>query len=170
MKKKGDEWFQDRIDELLLLEQRADRRAERFVEITSDYQEKSQKAIDDLLNKVCGIDASLVKINVVSNQVGDYVAYSEKHALGTAKLFLVTVVACAMIVAVILWWSHHIITGLAQDKVDLAALNVKLKHTPVIVHFKGRDYVRVIPDSDTGFTRGDGRAIPGHYANVWHVR
>jgi len=73
-------------------------------------------------------------------------------------------------VAGTLWWSHHIISGLAQDKADLLALDIKLKHTPVIVHFKGKDYVRVVPDSETGFTRGDGSEVSGRYAEVWHVR
>lgn len=168
--KNYDELFQDRVDELLLLEQRADRRAEKFIEITNDYQEKNQKALDDLLGKVGGIDASLAKMNAASDQVRDYVAQSAQHALRTAKLFLGTVIACALFVVGTLWWSHHIISGLAQDKADLRALDTKLKHTPVIVHFKGKDYVRVVPDAETGFTRGDGGEVPGRYAEVWHVQ
>ena len=170
MTKNYEEHFQDRVDELLLLEQRVDRRAEKFIEITNDYQEKNQKALDDLRGHVGGIDESLARMNAASDQVRDYVDYSEKHALRTAKLFLGTVIACALFVAGTLWWSQHIISGLAQDKADLAALDTKLKHTPVIVHFKGKDYVRVVPDSETGFIRGDGSEVPGRYAQVWHVR
>ena len=170
MTKNYEEHFQDRVDELLLLEQRADRRAEKFIEITNEYQEKNQKTLDDLRVQVGGIDDSLARMNAASDQVRDYVAYSEKHALRTAKLFLGTVIACALFVAGTLWWSHHIITGLVQDKADLAALDTKLKHTPVIVHFKGKDYVRIIPESETGFTRNDGSDVPGRYAQVWHVR
>ena len=158
------------VFQLLLLEQRADRRAEKFIEITNEYQEKNQKTLDDLRVQVGGIDDSLARMNAASDQVRDYVAYSEKHALRTAKLFLGTVIACALFVAGTLWWSHHIITGLVQDKADLAALDTKLKHTPVIVHFKGKDYVRIIPESETGFTRNDGSDVPGRYAQVWHVR
>ncbi|MCB1826831.1 MAG: hypothetical protein KDH94_00300 [Coxiellaceae bacterium] len=170
MTKNYEELFQDRVDELLLLEQRADRRAEKFIEITNDYQEKNQKALEDLRGHVGGIDESLARMNAASDQVRDYVAYSEKHALRTAKLFLGTVIACALFVAGTLWWSHHIVNGLAQDKADLLALDIKLKHTPVIVHFKGKDYVRVIPGSETGFTRNDDSEVPGRYAEVWHVR
>jgi len=78
MTKNYEEHFQDRVDELLLLEQRADRRAEKFIEITNDYQEKNQKALDDLLCKVGGIDESLARMNAASDQVRDYVSYSEK--------------------------------------------------------------------------------------------
>lgn len=69
-----------------------------------------------------------------------------------------------------LWWSHHIISGLAQDQANLAALDIKLKHTPVTVHFKGKDYARVIPGSETRFALNDGSDVPGRCAQVWHVR
>jgi hypothetical protein len=168
--KNVDVLFQDRVDELLLLEQRADRRAEKLIEITNDYQAKSQQALEDLLNKVGGIDDSLARMNAASDQVRDYVAQSAQHALRTAQLFLGTVIACALVAASTLWWSHHIISGLAQDKADLRALDTKLKHTPVMVHFKGNDYVRVVPDSETRFTRDNGNEVPGRYSKVWHMR
>ena len=140
-----------------------DRRVEKFIEITNDRQEKSQKTLDDLLDKVGSIDERLVKMNAASDQVRDYVSQSEKHAIHTAKLFLVTVVASALIVVGTLWWSHHITSGLAQNKADLVSLDAKLKHMPVIVHFHGKDYVRIIPDSETGFSRSDGGEVPGKY-------
>lgn len=59
---------------------------------------------------------------------------------------------------------------LAEAQAELASLNTTLKHTPVIVDFRGKDYVRVVPDSETGFTRKDGTDAPGHYARVWPVR
>jgi len=65
---------------------------------------------------------------------------------------------------------QHITGALAQDKADVAALDTRLKHTPVIVHFKGKDYPRFIPDSETGFTRNDGSKVPGRYAEVRHLR
>jgi hypothetical protein len=169
MVKNVDALFQERVDELLLLEQRADRRAEKLIEITNDYQEKSQQALDDLLSKV-NIGDSLARMNAASDQVRDYVAQSAQHALRTAQLFLGTVIACVLVAAGTWWWSNHIVTGLAQDRADLASLDTKLKHTPVIMHFKGKDYVRVVPDSETGFTRGDDSEVPGRYAEMWHVR
>ena len=170
MTKKTDQLFQERVDELLLLEQRVDRRAEKFIELTNDYQKKSQGALNDLLSQVGGIDESLARMNAASDEVRDYVAQSERHALRTAQLFLGTVVTSLLIVVGILWWSHHITSALAQDKADLAALDIKLKHKPVIVHFHGKDFVRVVPDSETGFTRKDNSDVPGRYSQVWHVR
>lgn len=170
MTKNYDEIFQERVDELLLLEQRVDRRAEKFIELTNAHQKKSQKALDDLLGKVSGIDESLARMNAASDDVRDYVAKSERHALRTAKLFLGTMVVSLLIVLGTLWWSHHVTSQLAEDRADLKVLDIKLKHKPVIVHFKGKDFVPVVPDSETGFTRGDGSEVPGRYAEIWHVR
>jgi len=170
MTKEYDQLFQERVDELLLLEQRVERRAEKFLELTSDYQKKSQSTFNDLLSKVDGIDASLNKINVASDSINEYVTASATHATRTAKLFLGTVIASALIVAGTLWWSHHINGDLANAKAELASLSTKLKHKPVIVHFQGKDYVRVVPDSETGFTRGDDSGVPGRYSEVWHLR
>lgn len=103
---------------------------ENEITITHDYQEKNQKALDDLRGHVGGIDASLAHMNAASDQIRDYVSYSEKHALRTAKLFLGTVISCALFVVGTLWWSHHIISGLAKDKADLAALDSKLNTRP----------------------------------------
>lgn len=109
-------------------------------------------------------------MNAASNQVCDYIAYSEKHVLKTAKLFLGTLIVCPLFITGTLWWSHHVISELAQDKADLVTLDTKLKHTPVSMHFEGKDYVRVVPDSETSFTRGDGSEVSGRYAKVWHLR
>ena len=68
------------------------------------------------------------------------------------------------------WWSHHITGDLAAAKTELPSLNIKLKHTPVIIHFHGKEFVRVLRDSEMSFTRGDGSDVPGRYSQVWHVR
>jgi len=170
MTKEYDQLFQERVDELLLLEQRIERRAEKFLELTSDYQEKSQSAVKELVGKVEGVDESLKKINAASENVESYMTQCAKQALRTSQLFLGTVIVAALIIGGTLWWSHHINSDLADAKAELASLNTKLKHKPVITHFHGKDYVRVVPDSETSFTRGDDSEVPGRYAEVWHVR
>ncbi len=170
MSKNDDARFQERIDELLLLEQRADRRAEKFIELTDRYQEKNQQTLDDLLNNVGTINNSLWRMNAASDEVRDYVAKSERHALRTAQLFLGTVMVCALWVSGTLWWSHHVTRRLAEDRAELKVLDITLKHTPVIVHFQGKDFVRVVPSSETRFSRRDGSTVPGRYSEVWHVR
>ena len=75
-----------------------------------------------------------------------------------------------LLIADTLWWSRHIRNGLIDARAELSYLNVKLKHKPEFIHFHGRDYVRVVPESKTTFTRKDGSEEPGTYFRVWHAR
>lgn len=162
MTKNTEQLFQERVDELLVLEQRVERRAEKFIELTTAYQERSQGTLDDLLGKVGGIDESLAKINAASDSVNAYVTLSATHALRTATLFLGTVVATVLIVAGTLWWSHYITRDLAAARAELTSLNVRLKHKPVILHFHGKAFVRVVPKTETSFTRNNDSDVPGY--------
>jgi len=170
MEKDDKQLFQERVDELLLLEQRADRRAKKFIELTKAYQKESQKALNDLLDKVGGIDKSLRKMNAASDSINESVAQSTEHAKRSTWLFFIAVIAAVLIIASTLWWSHHIKSGLVDARAELASLNTKLKYKPDFIHFHGRDYVRVVPDSKTIFTRKDGSEEPGTYFRVWHAR
>ena len=170
MTKNTDQLFQERIDELLLLEQRVDRRAEKFIALTQTYQEKSQSALQNLLGKVGGIDESLAKMNAASERVNAYVRLSATHATRTAKLFLGTVLASVCIIAGTLWWSHHVTNHVKKDRAAFERLFYKtLKHKPLIKIFKGKEYVRVVPNSEKSFTN-TGSDVPVRYSKVWHVR
>ena len=109
-------------------------------------------------------------MNASSDSVNKYVNLCAKHATHTTQLFLGAIIAAVLIVASALLWSNHINNNLEDAKAELAGLNTKLKHTPVILHFKGKDCVRVIPDSETSFSHRNGDKVPGSYAKVWHVR
>mgnify|MGYP006345018333 CR=1 FL=1 len=170
MTKNYDELFQDRVDELLLIEQRVDRRSEKLIDMTNDYKASSQKVLDDLVGKIGGIDDSIVKINAASDQARDHILQSENHARYTMRLFFVTAIASILILLGTLWWVHHVTSTFAEDKAALAAIEHKLQHTPVIVHFKGKDYVRIVTDSETSFNHADGSDVSGSYAEVWHMR
>lgn len=170
MTKDCEKLFQERIDELLLLEQRADRHAEKFIEITNDYQKESKEALDNLLGKVGDTDESLAKMNAASDSVNNYITFSAKHATNTLRLFMSTIIITMIIVAGTLWRPYHINSSLADAKDKLASLNTKLKHTPVIVHFHHKDYVRAAEDSEISFKRRDGGEVAGRYSEVWHIR
>jgi hypothetical protein len=161
--------FQERVDELLLLEQRIDRRASTFIDIINEHTQNSQHAVSDLLDKVTHIDESLMHMNAASDQIRDYALQSKHHAHRTVTLFLGTVVTSLLIVAGTVWWSHHVVKSLARDRENLATLEYTLTHTPVIKEVDGKDYVRIRPGSETSVGHDD-RALSGRYAEVWHMR
>jgi len=99
-----DHGFQERVDELLLLEQRASRRAEQFLALTGAYQEKNEKTVKDLLDRVGHIDESLSKINAASDSVNATMRRCATHASRAAKLFIGTIIGAVFIVAGTLWF------------------------------------------------------------------
>ena len=105
-------------------------------------------------------------MNASSDSVNKYVNLCARHANHTTQLFLGAVIAAVLIVASTLWWSNHINNNLEDAKSELASLNPKLKHTPVILPFKGKDYVRIVPDSETSFSHQNGDNVPGRYAEI----
>ena len=117
------------------------------------------------------INYSLQKINDASEKVAQYVDLCKKQATRSTAMLLYALVAAAFIIGGTIWWSHHVSSNLADAKAELSSLNTKLAHTPVVLHFEGKDFIRVIPDSETGFTRGDdNRHVSGRYAEVWHYK
>jgi len=94
----------------------------------------------------------------------------KQHATHAMQVFLGTVMAAVLVVGGLFWWARHVRDDLADARAELSSLTIKLKHKPVIVHFRGKDYVRVVADSETSFTRRDGSEMGGRYAPVWHVR
>lgn len=166
---KQDELFQERIDELLLIEERVERRSEKFIEIVNNYQNQNRKIFNHLLGNVEEISESLSKINTASDNISEYVTLCEKHARHTTKVFLGAVVAAVLIVAGALFCSYFTYSDLDNAKTELANLNTKLKHTPVIVNYHGKDYVRVVSNTEKQFTK-NGKKMPGRYAKMWHVK
>jgi len=171
MTKESDQLFQDRVDELLMMEQRVELRTEKFTHVAKRYQEKNAEALDDLLGKVSGIDKSLNQLNAASKSIGDYVAQCARYADNATRFVLSLSLVAVLIVVGTLWWASHVRTGLVQDRADLNRwFNVTLKQKPLFKQVNGKDYVRVVPDSEMKLPLGKGYTVPGRYAEVWHVR
>jgi len=173
-KKNNEALFQERVDELLLLEEQSSRRGEQFIQLVRDHREKSQESLDDLLMQVRGVSEHLhdrlSDVGAAAQQLNDAIAQNKQSERRAVSLFLRALASVVVTVSSTLWWSHHINGGLAQAKQDLAGLTTTLQHTPKILTIRGQDFVRVVPDSETGFTRGDGSDVDGRYARVWPAR
>lgn len=163
-----DERFQERVDELLFLENKVEEHIKSLANMNEHYRKVYEAVTKDISQKMMGVNESLKKINEGSEKISDYMAHCEKHAEHTRSIFMATVLACVIVIAGTFWWSYHINDNLADAKAELERLENKLKHTPDMESFKGKDYVRVVPDSETSFTDQYRDSIPGRYAEVWH--
>jgi len=144
--------FQERVDELFCLEQKAEGRAEKLLEAAKDFEE------------------NLTEIKAASNSIQRNMMLCETISARATNLFWGSLLVSLIIIAGTMWWERHIDVGLTDSKAELARITTKLKHTPVILKYYGKDFVRVIPDTETSFTRGGDSEVPGRYAQVWHTR
>ncbi|MBP9726687.1 MAG: hypothetical protein KBD83_04405 [Gammaproteobacteria bacterium] len=174
MTQEYDKRFQDCVDELMVLQRDAEKITQ---ELKSNYQyahKKTQETADDLAKKMTSVERSLANINIVSENITGYMAQCEKHADRTRKVFMGMLVACVLIVAGTLWWSHYVRDDLAEAEKQLELLGPILKNSPVLVSVNGHDYVRIVPGTETDelgyYQDKDHEKIEGEYAQVWHVR
>ena len=101
--------FQERVDELLLVEQQAQCRADKFIELNKAYQDKCQATYEQLFSKVGEINHSLQKINEASEKIAQYVDLCRKQATRSTAVLLYALLAAAFIIFGTIGWSHHVI-------------------------------------------------------------
>ncbi len=91
---------------------------ERLSELTSLHrscQSSYNNIATDLKEKMTAVDRSLSNIRIASENIASYIGQCEKHTDRTRNIFMVTVVACVIVVAGTLWWANHLKNSLAED-------------------------------------------------------
>ena len=159
-----DKRFQQCIDELVVLEKRAEERAEKLLKDHTYYQKKAQETADDLAKKMAQIERSLSNIRIASENIAGYMAQCEKHADRTRKIFMGAVVGCVIVIAGTLWWSNDVRTNLDKDRKELEYLDGLFKGMPDFEKVDGNNYVRIVDGSETN----DLKNKNGYYAKVWY--
>ena len=166
---RNDELFQERIDELLLIEERAERRAEDLLKNHALCQAQTQVFTKEVVQKIAALDGALVKISEACLRFGEYVHACERYRDRTTQLFLGVLVLSLLILTGTLAWSYFINEQLAGAKEELASLQVELRGTPVVKTSEGKDYIRVKPNSAVTFGRGK-KKLAGTYAEIEYAR
>ncbi len=164
-----DEMLQERIDELLLIEERAERRAEDLLVHHQAAQAEGKVWQQDVVQKIATLDNAMANIHEASLRFGDYVQACGRYRDRTITLFLGTLVLSLLILVGSLGWSYYVNEQLADTKEELASLQVKLKGTPVIKNSEGKDYIRIKPDSEVHLGQGK-KKLPGIYAEIEYAR
>lgn len=165
--------IQDRIDELMLLEQKASSRANSFL--------KENRSINyEMQRSVSGIVQSSKDLQEIVNKCAFY------------KPKVLMVILSIAIIAVLMfggatWYINHAKNKVAElrqqemkineminkfnamnkDIIDTLKTDVARvsKFKPTIVKYLGKFYIRVAPDSTTGIVK-DNRMLPGSYALI----
>lgn len=166
-----DERFQERVDELLFLENKVEEHIKNLVNMNEHYRKVYEAVTKDISQKMIGVNESFKKINEASEKIADYMENCEKHANRTRKVFMTTLGSCVLAIALTLWWSHHVKANLADAEKEVSYLSGLLKQVPVLTKVDGKPYVRIVPGTEIDdLQEQDGSPIEGLYAEEWHKK
>jgi len=164
-----EERFQDRVDELLFLENKVEDHIKRLTDMNEHYRKVYEAVTKDISQKMIGVNESLKKINGASEKIADYMTHCDQHAKYTRNIFMSALLGSVIVIAATLWWSHHFKNALSEDRKEFDELEVILKNQPVLKRIDGIDYVR-ITEPKTADLYEDGQPLAGYYAAVWYKK
>ena len=154
-----DELFQERIDEMMVLEKKI--RA-----ITGAWQ----KATPEMLKNMAAVNDSLHKINIASNSIATYTDQCQQHADRTRNVFMASVLGCGLVIAGMLWWAHGIKNDLDADQKEMEYLENLFRGMPEFQKVHGNHYVRIVKGTETNDLENDqGKIVDGRYAQIWYA-
>ncbi len=164
-----DERFQERVDELLFLENKVEDHIKRLADMNEHYRKVYEAVTKDISQKMIGVNESLKKINEASEKIADYMTHCDQHAKHTRNIFISALVGSVLVIAATLWWAHNFKSDLAEDRKEFDTLEFILKNQPVLKRIDGIDYVR-ITEPKTADLYENGYPLDGYYAEVWHKK
>ncbi len=164
-----DERFQERVDELLFLENKVEEHIKSLVNMNEHYRKVYEAVTKDISQKMIGVNESLKKINEASEKIADYMTHCDQHAKHTRNIFISALVGSVLVIAATLWWAHNFKSDLAEDRKEFDTLEFILKNQPVLKRIDGIDYVR-ITEPKTADLYESGYPLDGYYAEVWHKK
>ena len=162
------EALQARIDELMLLEERCERRIQDFMQSCQSYQEKDKKINRDISESLFGIQEAAQQLQVDLNRTIDYRRWTGFFCCAALIIGIVILLGSY-------FWSQYIISQTASTEAKLSKAQAKLIHlksqlkrTPQIEPYNGKYYVRVNPESGIiPLQRMYTREPMGSFAEMW---
>ena len=169
------EFLKKHIDEIFLLEEKADMRAEALSKASKDCVNVSQEQISHFVSEMKRVLSSdvLQEIQQSSKEIGEYLSFCKNHMKFASKVCLGSIVLSACIWIATYCWYQHVSSQVAEARIELTQTNAKLKNKPLFlassnsVSGSQSDYVRVVPNTETTMSHTNGKPYPGVYAEVW---
>lgn len=175
MAKNNDDVFQERVDELLLMERRIDQRTRQLTE----YNDNLQKKVNAATEKIDG-SANIFDVRA-SDKIDRLIKFQDVALKSTKELakynkqtMLVFMVMTITVGVMFVWAILRL--GYLNGEIDvaktkLAELDLKLSQTPIIEERYGKYYVKLVPNSEMRLCEELAtkwkKAKFGTYAEMW---
>lgn len=177
---KHEQIFQDRVDELLVLEKRAEQRAQAIVACGEALRQQVSEATSRVNNNIHNVEQVANDFNYrVETKLEKLQKTTESAINDTKELILynkkaittfVVLAAASLLVIFGTTWRFKYLCGQIDDaKDELEGLQVQLNCKPEIVKYGSRYYVRIKKYSDVEFTKGGEpqKKEFGSFAEIW---
>lgn len=158
--RKTDDVFQERLDELLTIEQKMELR-------TQEFQQKASDALGRLNALEEKISNDLVALKEISNTTNQHTQKLAKINRNSIFGFIAILAIVGVILGGAYLWFGYIQWQINVASLKLYNLDLKLSSTPEIIKYHGDDYIRIIPHTASSFNNRNGE-YTGDYAKVWY--
>ena len=168
------DFFKDRIDELMVLEKRADERAAHLSQTAKNCVETNKAEMNKFLLKMDSASDTVKRVDETSQKLTQYLHFCETHVKLTLFLFFGSIILALGVGIGSYFWYKHVAGQVEEAKLELAQANVKLRNKPIFLSADNSmtstngDYVRVVPNTEGTLNHPNGKPYPGVYAEVWH--
>ena len=173
MIKSNDEIFQERVDELLLMEKRIERKTTQLTEYNDNLQAKIANTINRIDNASNSFEQTanhkLDRLEKLSDTTNGAAVKLAKYSENSMLIFTIFMVIAGLFAIGATWRLNYLLRQINIAKDMLAQLDLKLSRTPAVIKWGGDDYIRIAPNSDLNFSKYKPHHGPqeGTYARVW---
>lgn len=168
MKKEHNEVFQQRIDELLAMEKKAERRAGKLVQQNEDFQKKMDKTVDRLEKQSSTISLYSHRLKEADDKIEHRVNLTIKYSIWFIGGYLII----SLLFGVSCWFGANKLKNIRSQtnyaKAELNYLESKIKNMPRTVMYNGANMVRIVSGTQQDLLLED-KDI-GTYAQIWDKR
>jgi prefoldin subunit 5 len=165
MKKEHNEVFQQRIDELLAMEKKAERRAGKLVQQNEDFQKKMDKTVDRLEKQSSTISLYSHRLKEADDKIEHRVNLTIKYSIWFIGGYLII----SLLFGFGCWYGtkklRDIKAELNYAKAELSYLESKIENIPKTVLYNGANMIRVIPGTEQKLYINN-KCI-GTYSEMW---
>lgn len=170
MSKTNDEIFEERVDELVLMEKKISRKVEELTKYNTDMQNKIAAATNKIFESAHSFEAGY---NDRLSKIQETVAYSYSEVKLIWRSFTIVALIFGVIIIGAGWRLNYLLRQINIAKDMLAQLDFKLSNTPDVIKWLGSDYIRIAPGSEWDFNKYKSVSEPkrrGTYARVWYSK
>jgi len=140
--------IQERIDELYLLEKKAEDRAIVFQEEGVKLAKMASLAIDKVSELNYKTTDSIKKINETSQQITKDLEISQNRLHKSTKMLIVSIITTVICIAFFVIISIHYGREASSARSDLSYLEKKISKTPVVITHNNKSYVMIRPETE----------------------